>query len=219
MTWGAVSVAGATLVTGYMANDSAKDAQKSADKQSKRSLNFEREKYQDWQDTYGGLESNLAAYYNQLTPEFYEAQGLEAFQKEQQVATEQIKTSLAQRGIEDSGIALALEHQTAQAGAEARATIRAEAPSKATEEQRNFLQVGLGLDPGASYSQALSNKATAAQISANTASQQAGQATGQAITAVGKATADYLSRPTTQPAIQPTVVGAPVSTTDYSGYA
>ena len=195
MSWGAVAVGGATIVGGVLANDSASKDRKAASKASKRSLAFEREKFDEWQATYGGLEDNLAGFYNQLTPEFYEVQGLQAFQKEQQVANERIKTSLAQRGIEDSGVALALEHQSAQEGAEARATIRAEAPLKAAEEQRKFLGVGLGLNPGASYSEALSNQASNAQSRANIAEQQAGQAAGQAVSAIGKATGDYLARP------------------------
>lgn len=204
MTWGAVAVAGATVVTGVMAKDSADGAQKSADKANKRSLAFEREKYEEWQATYGGLEDNMAAYYNQLTPEFYATQGLEAFQKEQQVAQERIKTSLAQRGIEDSGIALALEHQTAQEGAETRARIRAEAPGMAMQEKQGFLNAGLGLQPGQSYSTALSNQANVATQRANVAEQAAGQVIGTAVSTVGKATMDYLNRP------QPTY------TTDYS---
>lgn len=208
MTWGVVAVAGATVVSAAVSNDSASKDRKAASKSASKSLAFEREKFDEWQATYGGLEDNLAGFYNQLTPEFYEAQGLQAFQKEQQVATERVKTSLAQRGIEDSGIALALEHQTAQEGAEARATIRAEAPLKSAEEQRKFLGVGLGLNPGASYSEALSNTASAAQTRANISEQQAGKAAGQAVTAVGKATADYLARPSRPP--QPTY------TTDYS---
>lgn len=217
MTWGMTAVASATVISAGGAYLSAEEEGKRADKASKRAIEFEREKLAEWQETYGGLEDNLAAYYNQLTPEFYETQGLEAFQKEQQVAQERIKTSLAQRGIEDSGIALALEHQTAQEGAEARAAIRAEAPLKAAEEQRKFLQVGLGLAPGESYSQALSQQAQQAQRRADIAEQQAGQAIGQAVTTVGKATADYLNQPQAQP--QPVATGAPINTTDYSGYA
>jgi len=217
MTWGMVAVGGATLVGAGLAYQSSQEEGERAEKMNEKSIAFEREKLAEWQETYGGLEDNLAAYYNQLTPEFYEAQGLEAFQKEQQVAQERIKTSLAQRGIEDSGIALALEHQTAQEGAEQRATIRAEAPMKTAEEQRKFLQVGLGLAPGESYSQALSQQASQAQRTADIAEQQSGQAIGQAVSTIGKATADYLNKPAAP--TQPSVVGAPVTTTDYSGYA
>jgi len=217
MSWGAVAIGSSTIVSAGLAYKSSQDANKAADKASKRSINFEQQKLDDWNETYGSLEDNLAEYYGSLTPEFYETQGLEAFQKEQQVAQDQIKTSLAQRGIEDSGIALALEHQTAQAGAEQRATIRAQAPVLAAEEQRKFLQVGMGQNPGDSYSQTLANRASVAAQTANIAQQQAGQAVGQAISSVGKATADYLNRP--EPTTQPTTVGVDINQQDYSGYA
>lgn len=186
-------VAGATVVVGGLAYKSSEDASNKADKASRRSLQQSRQEQADWDETYGSLQDNLAEYYGSLTPEFYETQGLEAFQKEQQVAQEQIKTSLAQRGIEDSGVSLALEHQTAQAGAEQRATIRAQAPMLAAEEKRNFLQVGLGQSASDSYGRALSQRSAEASRTANIAEQQAGQALGTAISTVGKATADYLN--------------------------
>ena len=219
MTWGYVAVGVGTAAAGYMAADASKGAGKKAKKAADSAQAFEQGKLDDWNATYGGLQDNLASYYNQLTPEFYETQGLEAFQKEQQVATEQIQTSLAQRGIEDSGISLALEHQTAQSGAEQRATIRAQAPALAAEEQRAFLQVGLGQNPGDSYSRSLANRSAEASRSANIAEQQAGQAVGTAISTVGKATAAYLNKPATPaPVTQPTT-GAGINQQDYSGYA
>lgn len=216
MTWGAVAVGGATVVGAGLAYKSSQDAARGADKASRRSLSFEREKLDAWNETYGGIQDNLQQYYSQLTPEFYETQGLEAFRKEQEVAQERIKTSLAQRGIEDSGVALALEHQTEQEGAETRATIRAEAPRRAAEEQRNFLQIGLGQNPGQSYSQALSTRASEARRSATLSEQQAGLAVGQAISSVGKATADYLNRPSSTGV---TSTGVAINPKDYSGYA
>lgn len=208
MTVAAVAVGGNMALgaySTYKASQSADKASRRASKDAAKSLAFEQQKYDEWQATYGSLEDNMAAYYNQLTPEFYATQGLEAFQKEQQVGLERIRTSLAQRGIEDSGIALALEHQTAQEGAETRARIRAEAPGMAMQEKQGFLSAGLGLQPGQSYSTALSNQANAAAQRANAAEQAAGQAMQSTITTIGKATMDYVNRPQ-----QPTY------TTDYS---
>jgi hypothetical protein len=205
MTWGYVAVAGATVATGVMSSRSADRARGDAKDANDDAQAFEQQKLDDWNDTYGGLQDNLASYYNNLTPEFYETQGLEAFQKEQQVATERIQTSLAQRGIEDSGIAMAIEMQTEQAGAEERATIRAQAPGLAAEEQRSFLQVGLGQNPGESYSRSLANNASNANANAQASEAAAGQAIGSAISTVGRATGDYLAKPAT-----------PTYTTDYS---
>lgn len=182
---------------GYLASKGASDAADTAAQSSAEQIAFEREKYNDFKATYGGIEENLSEYYSTLTPEYYEARGLEAFQQEQQLELSNIKASLAQRGIEDSGIALATETAFAQQGATGRAKIRAEAPSVAAEEQRSFLQVGLGQNPGTSYSQALSDKARQTETASQAASQVAGQAVGTAITTVGTGLSDYLSRPTT----------------------
>jgi len=217
MTWGAVAIGAGTVIAAGVTYMSAEEEREAKEKAKGQAQSFEQQKLDDWNETYGSIQDNLASYYGQLTPEFYETQGLEAFQKEQDVAMEQIKTSLAQRGIEDSGISLALEHQTAQSGAEQRATIRAQAPALAAEEQRGFLQIGLGQDPGDSYSRSLSQRSAEASRSADIAQQQAGQAVGTAISTVGKATADYLNRP--EPTTQPTTTGVDINQQDYSGYA
>lgn len=210
MTWGNVIVAGGAVVGGAMASDSASSANKAASKSSKRQLAFEKQKYDDWKETYGGIEENLADYYGSLTPEYYEAQGLEAFQKEQQRSMDQVKTTLAQRGIEDSGIALAAEISSLQTGATERARIRATAPSMAAEEQRGFLQVGLGQNPGESYSRSLADKASRDATEAAVASKAAGEAVGTAVTTVGTGLADYFSKPAvTPPPVDPYFVGPP----------
>lgn len=195
MTWGAVAVAGATVVSGYMASESASDASKAAGQASAESLAFERQKYENWRATYGGIEENLAEYYGSLTPDYFEAQGLEAFEQERTRELENVRSTLAQRGIQDSGIALATELGMAQTAATERARIRATAPSLAAEEQRSFLQVGLGQAPGESYSRALAEQASLKGEQAMVAEQAAGKAIGSAITTTGTALADYFNRP------------------------
>lgn len=225
MSWGATAVAGATLVSGYMSSQSADKASKDAAKASKAQLAFEKAKYEDWKATYGDIEQNLSEYYSQLTPDFYAVQGLEAFQKEQEATHLRIKTSLAQRGIsESSGLALAMEQELEQQGAEERARIRALAPSAAAEEQRQFLQVGLGQNPGAGVSQTLAQRTQAAQQQATLAQQQAQAGTQAAVSAVGTTLTDYLNRPTTPPDTTSSLPQSYVSTTpqqtvDYTPYA
>lgn len=188
-------VGGTTLLSGVMGSQSADKASRSASRSEAAALDFERQKYADWKDTYGGIEDNLSEYYNSLTPEYYEARGLEAFQKEQQVALEGVRETLAQRGIEDSGIAAATEISFAQEGAGKRADIRADAPSLAAEEKRSFLQVGMNQNPGESYSRALASSATSASRTARESSASAGQAVGSAITTIGTGLSDYLNKP------------------------
>lgn len=224
MTWGAVAVAGATVVGGYMAAESASDDRAAASAMSAAQLAFEKEKHQDWKDTYGSIEDNLAEYYNNLTPEYYATQGLEAVQKESEATRMRLKTSLAQRGIEDSGVSLALEQQSDIGLAEQRATVRADAPRKAMEEKRGFLQVGLGQNPGSSLSTTMANQASQASARADASERAAGQGVATAITAVGSALDDYANRPTTPTQTTTSLPSSYVSTTnqnvyDYSGHA
>ena len=209
MTWGAVAIAGATLGSAYLSSSSASDATGAASDAAEAQLNFERERYADWKDTYGTVENNLSSYFSTITPEFYAAQGLENFEKEKNVALDRVRENFAQRGIADSGLAAATEIDFATSGAESRAKIRSEAPSVAREEQLRFLQVGLGLSPGSAYSSALSGEANRLSGEASAANLAAGEATSSAVKSVGTALADYFDRPVAQ-----TTTQAPAAPTD-----
>ena len=212
MTWGAVAIAGATLGSAYLSSSSASDATGAASDAAEAQLNFERERYADWKDTYGTVENNLSSYFSTLTPEFYAAQGLENFEKEKNVALDRVRENFAQRGITDSGLAAATEVDFATSGAESRAKVRAEAPSVAREEQLRFLQVGLGLSPGSAYSSALSGEASRLSGEASAANLAAGEATSSAVKSVGTALADYFDRPVAQ-----TTTQAPAAPSDSGG--
>ena len=201
-----------------MASESASDASADASAANAASLAFEKEKYDDWQDTYGSVQENLSNYYSTLTPEYYEAQGLEQFQKTQQDAMQGVREDLVRRGIADSGIAANIETTAALEAAESKATIRAQAPGIAASEQRQFLQIGLGQNPGASYGQVLSQQASQATSTAQAANQASGQATADAVRVVGTGLADYLNRPTTTPAVDSGGASANY-TQDYSNIA
>lgn len=192
----ATAVIGSAIIGGVVSSNSADKATKSAERQSADAIAFEQQKYDDWNATYGPLQDNLAEYYNNITPEYYETIGLEAFQQEQEAAMARIDESLVQRGIDpSSGIAASLEAQTELDAAEGRAEIRRDAPRQAAEDKSRFLQIGLGQNPGQSMSQALSNQASASQQRATMQQQAAGQAVGSAINTVGTALVDYANTP------------------------
>jgi hypothetical protein len=111
--------------------------------------------------------------------------------RENEIAQENVRTFLAQRGMLNSGTEGAVTLASELAGAEARAQIRASADEVVANEQSRFLQIGLGQNPGAAYSANLSNMATEARREANYSNQVAGQAIGTAITTVGSALSDY----------------------------
>ena len=183
------SVGGALLSR----NAASKDAKRAANA-DKAALAFEQKKYDDWMNVYGDLQSNLGKYYNSLSPEYYEAVGLEAFEKERQTAMTKLNEHFAQAGISPrSGVALSIKGQQDMEAARSRADIRRSAPSMAAEEKRQFLQVGLGQNPGAGLGAQLSNQAIAASNRAAASSVAAGQAVSSALSTVGTALGDYLA--------------------------
>lgn len=165
---------------------SSKASQRAADAQNAQ-LSFDMERYDDWQNIFGGVQENLSSYYNSISPDYYVAAGLEAFEKEREAQMGKLNETLAQRGLSNSGLAATVATENAISSAEARASIRREAPRQAREDQSRFLQIGMGQNPGSSISSTLGNIATNAQTQANQASQAAGQAMSSAISTTGKA--------------------------------
>ena len=186
--WAAGAVVGAAVIGVAGSAYSADKASGAANKASKRAsdadaarLGFEREQYDEWQATYGPIEDSLAAYYNTLSPTIRATQGLEAFEKEKNIALTNMRENLAQRGIDMSGIAAEQELQIAVGSAEERARIRAEAPINVAKEKLGFLQVGLGQDPSEGMSGALTDAQRNAQRNELITARNAGQASGAVV--------------------------------------
>jgi len=188
MTW--IAVGSAAIVTAgtiYSSNKASKSADKAAAAAAAaddKRLAFAREQYDEWQATYGPTEDNLAAYYNTLSPTLRTVQGLEAFEKEKNIALTNMRENLAQRGIATSGIAAQQETEVALASAGERARIRATAPMEVAKEQLGFLSVGLGLSPAAGVNDALSDAQRNANRIAEATAKNAGTARGAAVSAL-----------------------------------
>ena len=201
-------VAGAVVVSAGVSAYSANKASKRAKKSSDATIAFEQEKYDDWQEVYGPLQDNLANYYENVSPDYYAATGLEAFEQQYQTALTRMDENLAQRGIDpSSGLATSLESQAELDAAETRASIRRDAPLQAAEDKTRFLQIGLGQNPSSSLSSALQQRANIQNQQAGQAQQAAGQAIAQAIPTVGRAIDAY----NTQPAGGQVIAGNPVN--------
>lgn len=200
-------VAGAVVVSAGVSAYSANKVSKRAEKSSDAAIGFEQEKYDDWQEVYGPLQDNLANYYENVSPEYYAATGLETFEQQYQTALTRMDENLAQRGIDpSSGIAASLESQAELNAAETRAGIRKDAPRQAAEDKSRFLQIGLGQNPGSSFSSALQNRASLQTQQAGYAQQAAGEAIGAAIPAIGRAIDQY-----NPPANNQVIAGNPVN--------
>jgi len=111
---------------------------------SRRAKKLSQAQMADWQRLYGGVEQDLADFFNNLTPDTYEAQGLEAQQVEFQKAQDNISAFLAERGLGQSGVAIESQQDLELANAQMRAKIRREAPFKVAEVKQSFLQTGIG---------------------------------------------------------------------------
>lgn len=183
-----IAAAGSVIGSVISSKASSKASQRAADAQNNQ-LNFDMERYDDWQNIFGGVQENLSNYYNSISPDYYIASGLEAFEKEREAQMGKLNETLAQRGLSNSGLAATVATEDAIASAEARASIRREAPRQAREDQSRFLQIGMGQNPGSSVSSTLGNIAANAQTQANQASQAAGQAMSSAVSSTGKAIA------------------------------
>lgn len=193
MTWAVTAAVGVGVVSSYQAGQSADKANKAASKASKAALDFERQKYNDWKGVYGDIEANLAAYYNNLTPELYAARGLDAFKKEQEQAMTRVRETLAQRGITDSGVLAAVETQAEISGAETRAGIRQEAETATMAAKQGFLQIGLNQNPSAGLSAALQNNAMIRANQADSQQRAAAAAWGSTAALATKGVLDYAS--------------------------
>ena len=107
-------------------------------------LAFQRSQYEDWKGVYGDIQTNLGNYYNNLTANNWEAQNYEAIQQQYQKALSQVRQTLAQRGLDDSGVAAKAEIGFAEKMAQQKATVQANADQYVADKKMNFLGLGLG---------------------------------------------------------------------------
>ena len=174
-------VAGAVVVAAVVGHQSAKDASGKAAASARTSLEFSKAQYADWLDAFGDVQANLSDYYENLTPAYLETQGLQAFEREKTIALTGLRENLEQRGIATSGLAVDAETDIALQSATARASIRAEAPLRAAQEQSNFLQIGLGQNPADNLQNTLNTQARTSEAQAVQARADSAKATGAAI--------------------------------------
>lgn len=105
-------------------------------------LAFSKEKYARWLSIYGPIEDTLSEFYNNLTPEFIESQGLQAQEQQYLQAKENMAEFFAVNEI-SSGTAADLFTKGELQDARDKAQIRADAPFKTAELKQNFLSLGV----------------------------------------------------------------------------
>lgn len=143
-------------------------------------LDFARAQYKDWQSIYGPVQDNLSNYYSNLTPEYYERQGLQAFAQERNNELSDLDTMIRQENLTGSAASELLRNESIT-NATGRASIRANSAANVANQQQAFLSIGLGSTAATNYqSQLNSNTSYALQQAAATA--QAKAQTASAIT-------------------------------------
>lgn len=172
------------LITGNKASAAASSAQDSA-------TDFARQQYEDWQAIYGPIQQNLSSYYSNLTADYYEATGFEAYQQEWQAAEAETEEQLAQHGLGSSGIAALLKSQNTMSRATTRAKIRRDAPSQVAAQQQSFLTIGMQNNAAQNMQGTLNQNAANANTLANQTAASSSAATGQAVSAIGSAAGKY----------------------------
>lgn len=187
----AAAIAGSAVLGAVVSSKSASKANKTAQQSAAAELEFAKQQYQDWQDVFGPIQDNLSDYYNNLTPDYIAATGLQNVETERAAALDRVNQSLAQRGLLGSGLEAAaitdIELETAQQ----KAQVRADAPMQAAQQKLGFLSLGFGQNPAGLIQNTLSNRAQQDRSYATMAQQAAGQAVGTAITEVGTALSGY----------------------------
>lgn len=176
------------MVTGQTAADKAAAAAKASQDSA---TDFARQQYEDWQAIYGPIQQNLSSYYSNLSSDYYEATGFEAYQKEWQAAEDETEADLAQHGLASSGISVLLKSQANLNKATARAQIRRDAPSQVAAQQQSFLTIGMQDNAAQNMQSTLNNNAANANTLANQTAASSSAATGQAVSAIGSAAGKY----------------------------
>lgn len=148
--------------------ENAAAAAAAANKMASENIEFQREQYSDWKAVYGELQDNLGEYFNNLGPERVMTLGLQEQQRAHQKSKQQIRRTMAQRGLGDSKFEAYMQTMSDVGNASERAMIRATAEERSAQQRMSFL--GLGLGQGA---QMLGQVNSAASIGTNAHSNQA----------------------------------------------
>ena len=106
-------------------------------------LQLAKDQQAEWDKVYGPLQKKLARNLKNMTVASVSALGLEGVEQEFEAAGVTIRQSIAQRGLEGSGLEQEFKSRSAITKAEAKADIRADAPEKIAAAQSSFLSLGI----------------------------------------------------------------------------
>lgn len=205
----AVVGAGSSMMSSRSASKSAKNAQSSADYQaqlqydmSQQQLDFSKQQYQDWQNIFGDVGETLSSYYKNLDPDMFASLGIQNLEQEYTRSRQLLDSSLASRGIANSGITTDSLTGLETARMMGRAEARTYAPMQVAQQQLGFYQAGQGMQSNASnaisnsYSgviNTLGANANRQQQLANSYTNQASQAYAGIGSSIGSGISSYIT--------------------------
>jgi hypothetical protein len=130
------------LASGLSGSSSANKLAKKQLELMEEQLKFAQQQYADWTRVFGPVQDNLSEFYTSLTPDYFAAQGLEAYQKEFQRQEQELNDFFTANEI-DSGVQVDVLSKGNFQAARDKAKIRTEAPFRVAEAKQGFLQIGL----------------------------------------------------------------------------
>ena len=153
------------LATMRRQEQAAKQEQQRVAQMTSEQMNSANSQYMRYKEMYGGIEENLANYYNNLSPDVYSGQMKEAISRNYETAGRQLSENLAARGIQGSGVEAQGLMNLEESRANSMAQADIQAPQMVAEQQANFFNTtGFGQQQLANNNvqQAMTN-----QLSAN----------------------------------------------------
>ena len=193
MAWFAVGSAVVGGVGSILAGNAQADAMNKATNIQQQTLDFNRERYQDFKDVYGNLQEDTAEYFENLTGESISNKEKIAYQEAGQASIDKVRETLAQRGIDGSGLEGQLTSNIIYDTEIKKATSEATSEATAQAQKLNFLNIGLQQEAkiANSIQQGTNNLANSAIAQGNNSATTIGNVTGFAtnvLTAIDKDT-------------------------------
>jgi len=153
------------------AQEDALEAQKDI---ANTQLAFNQQQYNDWKEVFGPIEQNLSEYYQELDPETYASQIKNQLEAQFSRARKLVDRTMSQRGIDDSGLSVAVSKDMNQELARQKAMGDQQARDIVEQKKLGFLGLGLGNQNAllANINSSYSNMSAATSSALNMANQQ-----------------------------------------------
>ena len=141
---------------------------------SNAQLAFNQQLYDDWKEVFGPISQNLSEYYQELDPEAYANQIKNQLDAQFSRTRKQVDRTMSQRGIDDSGLSVAVSKDMNQELARQKAIADQQARDIVEQKKLGFLGLGLGNQNAllANINSSYGNMSAAASSALNIANRQ-----------------------------------------------